>query len=186
MEMNKKIIIEGEKVHHVGCRPFLIARARRLRIPNYEAENVEEEGKQRVVVSVGGDEKQVQEFVEFAKENYPKEARVGRVWEAEPPEYVMPIDEYDKVLAAEQRNTIVQAGLGMVEMQKQTVEIQKITIGNQEKMLQKQDQMREDMNRNFSTLDTKYGALSEKIESMDNTLKELTKAILALATSKSS
>jgi len=135
-KMNKKIIIEGEKVHRVGYRPFLMAKARRLGIPNYESDNVEEAGKQRVIVSVGGDGKQVQDFVEFVKdiENRPPKAKVSRTWEAEPPEYVMPIGEYDKVLAADQRNTIVQAGLGMIE-------IQQTTVGNQEKMLDKHDQM---------------------------------------------
>jgi len=177
--MNKKVIIEGEKVHYVGYRPFLLRKARELRVPNYDAKNVKENGKEIVEVSLGGEEKQVQDFMGFVKSNYPPEAKVSEVKDGEPPEYVMPIDEYQKILDSEQHNTMVQAGLGMIKMQE-------ITVGNQEKMLQKQDQMREDMNRNFSTLDTKYGALSEKIESMDNTLKELTKAILALATSKSS
>lgn len=49
------------------------------------------------------------------------------------------------------------------------------------KSLEKQDQMREDMNQNFSTLRQDYGKISDKIDSMDQTLKELTKAILKLA-----
>jgi len=120
--MNKKIIIEGRNVHrvNVGYRPFLLRKARELGIPNYDAKNVKEECcLDRVVVSLGGEEKQVQEFVEFAEENRLK-AIVVDVREAEPPEYIMPIDEYDKVLAAEQQNTVVQAGLEMIEMQKQT------------------------------------------------------------------
>jgi len=164
--MKMKIIIEGGKTHNVGYRPFLMAKARRLGIPNYESDNIEIDGKQRVIVLIGGDEKQVQKFVEFIKENYPKKAKVDRVWEAEPPERVMPIDEYDKVLAAEQRNTIVQAGLGMIEVQKQTIE--SINQGFAE------------TKQEFNKMDTKYDKISEKMDSIDNTLRELTKAILAL------
>jgi acylphosphatase len=123
MNKIKGIIIEGERVHYVGYRPFLLAKARRLGIPNYEADNVEVGGKQRVIVSVGGEEKQVLEFVGFAEENYPRRAEVGRVCDdPNPPERVMPIDEYQKVLDSEQHNTMVQAGLKMIDMQKQTVE----------------------------------------------------------------
>ncbi len=166
----KKIIIEGEKVHNVGYRPFLLAKARKLGIPNYEADNVEEEGKQKVIVSVGGERKQAQDFVEFAKENYPKKAKVSRIWEdPNPPERVMSMNEYDKQLAAEQQNTVVQSGLGMLDMQKEA-------LGDQRKMLGKQDQMREDMNQNFTTLREYYGRISqtmEKIlEGMDNTSKK--------------
>jgi len=213
--MNKKIIIEGEKVHRVGYRPFLMAKARRLGIPNYESDNVEEAGKQRVIVSVGGDGKQVQDFVEFVKdiENRPPKAKVSRTWEAEPPEYVMPIGEYDKVLAADQRNTIVQAGLGMIE-------IQQTTVGNQEKMLDKHDQMLgmqkqtieeiktvgvkvdnvatkvdnvadkidsgfEKTDQDFTVLRSDYGKISGTMEKINDNLEKLTKAIITLVAKKS-
>jgi len=203
IRMNKKVIIEGEKVHHVGYRPFLIAKARRLGIPNYESDNVEVDGKQRVIVSVGGDEKQVQEFVEFAKETYPKNAKVSRVWEAEPPESVMLIDEYQKVLDTEQHDTMVQAGLGMLGKQDQMIEMQKITVGNQEKMLGKQDQMlekqdktievfggkidnlTEETKQDFTNLRQDYGKIYQIMEKINENLEKLTKAILALAEKKS-
>jgi len=62
-------------------RPFLLRKARGLRILNYEAENIEEDEKQKIIVSLSGEAKQVQEFVEFAKEDYPKNAKVSRVFE---------------------------------------------------------------------------------------------------------
>lgn len=193
-EMNKKrIIIEGEKVHYVGYRPFLLKKARMLGIPNYEADNVEEHGKQKVIVSVCGEEKQVQEFVNFAKENYPKKANVSRAWEdPNPPERVMPIDEYQKVLDSEQHNTMVQAGLMMIDMQKQTIEVlggkidsvgmkvdtvgEKVdTVGN------KVDALREETKQDFNRMDTKYDKVSNKLDKIDKTLDKLTKAILKLA-----
>ena len=60
--------------------------------------------------------------------------KIEYVWEdPKPPERVMLVDEYDKVLAAEQQNTMVQSGLVMIDMQKEALK-------NQRKMLEKQDQ----------------------------------------------
>jgi len=43
--------------------------------------------------------------------------KIEYVWEdPKPPERVMLVDEYDKVLAAEQQNTVVQSGLVMIDM----------------------------------------------------------------------
>ena len=129
---NKRIIIEGEKVHDVGYRPFLLAKARRLRIPNYDAENLVENGMQKIAVSLEGEEKRVQEFVKFVKENYPENVKVLRVREAEPQKDVIPIGEYAGILAAEQQNTVIQSGLGMLGKQNVSIDMQK-------KMLDKQD-----------------------------------------------
>ena len=186
----KKIIIEGKGVHSVGYRPFLFVKAKRLRIPNYEAENILEDGIQKVIVSVGGEEKQIQRFLEFVKEKYPLEAEVSRVSEAEPPREVMSIDEYDKILAAEQQGKIVQAGLGMINMQEQALGKHDQTIGLQEQMLTKQDQTTESINKgfaetkqDFNQMDVKYDKVSEKMDSIDKTFQKLTAAILKLAES---
>ncbi|MEA3254946.1 MAG: acylphosphatase [Candidatus Altiarchaeota archaeon] len=172
MDQIKKIIIEGEKVHNVGYRPFLLRKARGLGIQNYDADNVVEDGQQRVVVSLGGDENQVRGFVAFVKENYPSKAKVSNVREVEPPERVMSIDEYDKVLAAEQQNTVVQAGLVMIDMQKDA-------LGNQRKMLDKQDEtigaidkLDVNVNRRFDHLDVKYGKIAEHMEKILEEMKE--------------
>ena len=162
MDQTKRVIIEGEKVHNVGYRPFLLWKVRELGIPNHDARNVKENGMERVVVSVGGEGKSVQVFVEFVKENCPEKAKVSRVLEAEPPERVMPVDEYQKVLDSEQHNTLIQAGLMMIDMQKQAVE--SINKGFSE------------TKHDFITLRDDYGKIShtmEKIlESMDNTSKK--------------
>lgn len=165
--IKKKILIKGKKVHGVGYRPFLLAKARRLGIPNYDAENIVRDGQQTVMVSLAADEKKIQDFVDFTRKNYPPKAMVLEVVEATPPEKVLLIDEYDKILSAEQQNTIVQVGLGMQD---------------------KQGGMHDDMVSKFDTLRDDYGRISETMNSMDKTLKEvsenltlLTKAILNLA-----
>ena len=173
MRQIKRIIIEGEKVHNVGYRPFLLWKVREIGISNHDARNVKENGMERVVVSVGGEEKQIQEFVKFVKENYPEKARVSRVWEdPKPPERVMLVDEYDKVLAAEQQNTVVQSGLVMIDMQKEALK-------NQRKMLEKQDQtigaidkLDVNVNMRFDNLDVKYGKIAENMEKILEEMKE--------------
>jgi len=208
-KMNKKIIIGGEKVHHVGyianqeiCnksqteglsfRPLLMAKARRLKIPNYESDNVKEGGKQKVIVSFGGEEKQVQEFAEFIKGNYPPEAKVLDVKEAEPPESVMPIDEYQKILDTEQHDTMVQAGLGMIKMQGKTIEMQKQTIDEVKTVGEKIDigfektdqdfkELRQDYGEIYQTMEKILGQMTQQQKDFTDAINGLTKAILTLA-----
>jgi len=194
MRQIKRIIIEGEKVHNVGYRPFLLWKVREIGISNYDARNVKENGMERVVVSVGGEEKQIQEFVKFVKENYPEKARVSRIWEdPKPPERVMLVDEYDKVLAAEQQNTVVQSGLVMIDMQKEALRNQRKMLDKQDQMLEKQDKMLEkqdqmldkqdqtigaidkldvNVNMRFDNLDVKYGKIAENMEKILEEMKE--------------
>ena len=158
--INKRIIIEGEKVHNVGYRPFLLSKAWELNIPNYFARNIkEEDGVEQVEVYLGGDEEQVQEFIEFIKNNYPPKANVSGVREAEPPGRIMQIDKYDRVLSAEQRNTMVQTGLIMIGKQDQMLGKQDQALGKQDRMIGKQDEtqkaienMHSDVNNNFQDL----------------------------------
>lgn len=178
MNQIKKIIIEGKKVHNVGYRPFLLRKARNLGIRNYDADNLIEEGQQKIMISFKGDENQLKEFEEFVRMNHPPNAKVSDVRDVEPPDQVMSIDEYDKVLAAEQQNKIVQTGLSMLGKQDQMLDKQDQTI---EVLGDKIDHGFEKMNQNFNKMDVKYDKVSDKMDSIDNTLKELTKAILKLA-----
>ena len=46
--MEKMLTVEGEMIHHVGYRPFLLTEAlKRKKITNFEAENILEDGKQK-------------------------------------------------------------------------------------------------------------------------------------------
>ena len=144
--MKKKILITGGKVHDVGYRLFLMREVRKLGIPNHYAENVTAGGKQIVEVFIGGDEKQYTAFVNFIKENYPPKAKVSEVKEtSEIPDRVMPVDEYDKLLSAEQQDTIVQSGLELLDKQDQA-------LGKQDKMLDKQDKMLEKQDKTLNVL----------------------------------
>jgi len=149
--MDKRIIIEGGKVHGVGFRPLLLGKARRLGLARYEAENAWEKGKEVVDVSFGGDEKAVREFAEFCKRNHPAEAQVSTVREAEPPERILPIDEYDRILASEQQNTMVRTGLAMVGLQKHMMGTQDKMMSTQDKMMGTQEEMKNTQDKMMGT-----------------------------------
>jgi len=182
MRMNKRLIIEGKKVHYVGYRPFLLSKAMKLGIQKFEAENIVEDKKQKIIVSVSGEEKQIMEFVKCIRANYPPQARVSKVVEDTiSPERVMRIEDYNRILAAEQRNTIVQAGLGMLDKQDQMLDKQDQMLDKQDqtiniikqgngKILEKQDctikaieKLDADMNQKFDSLDNKYGEISKNL-----------------------
>lgn len=185
---NKRIVIEGEKIHNVGYRPFLLRKARELGIPNYDANNIVEDGKQKVVVSLSGEEKQFREFLEFVKENYPLKARVSSVKEMEPPERVMSVDEYDKILAAEQQNTIVQTGLTMLDKQDQMLDKQDQTIHEVKTVGEKMDNVAGKLdnfagetNQNFQTMKTDYGKISQDLAKAVQSINRIAESIEKLA-----
>ena len=142
-KISKKIIIEGEMIHSVGYRPFLLARALRLRIPNFDAENIKENGMKKLVVSVIGEEGQISEFENFAKDNKPENAKVSKVTIEEGISGVMKIEEYRKLFNSEQLNKIVQGGLQISD---------KIAA------------LRNDTNQNFGKMDDNFKDLDRKYE----------------------
>ena len=167
--INKRIIIEGEKVHNVGYRPFLLSKAWERNIPNYFARNIkEEDGVEQVEVYLGGDEEQVQEFIEFIKNNYPPKANVSGVREAEPPGRIMQIDKYDRVLSAEQRNTMVQTGL--------------IMIGKQDQMIGKQDQMIDKQDETQKAIENMHSDVNNNFQDLNGSVKEVKGSVNGLTT----
>ncbi|MBU4189693.1 MAG: acylphosphatase [Candidatus Thermoplasmatota archaeon] len=189
MMLNKRIVIEGEKVHNVGYRPFLLSKAWELNVPNYFARNIkEEDGVEQVEVYLGGDEEQVQEFIEFIKNNYPPKAKVSGVREGEPPGRVMQIDKYDRVLSAEQQNTVVQTGLIMLDKQDQTIQEVK-TVGKKvdnvadkvDNVSDKIDNFAGETNQNFQTMKTDYGKISQDLATAVQSINRIAESIEKLA-----
>ena len=145
MTVKKRILIKGKKVHNVGYRPLLMEKAQELKILNFHAKNVKdkEDGKQVVDVRVGGEGGRIDNFLKFVHENLPEQAEVENIT-AEEKEYeedIMTLDEFSRVFSASQLSKIAQAGLGMIEMQKQTIEMQKQALGKHDQTLEKQDAM---------------------------------------------
>ena len=181
--INKRIIIEGEKVHNVGYRPFLLSKAWELNIPNYFARNIkEEDGVEQVEVYLGGDEEQVQEFIEFIKNNYPPKANVSGVREAEPPGRIMQIDKYDRVLSAEQRNTMVQTGLIMIGKQDQMICKQDQMIDKQDQMIGKQDQMIDKQDETQKAIENMHSDVNNNFQDLNGSVKEVKGSVNGLTT----
>ena len=181
--INKRIIIEGEKVHNVGYRPFLLSKAWELNIPNYFARNIkEEDGVEQVEVYLGGDEEQVQEFIEFIKNNNPPKANVSGVREAEPPGRIMQIDKYDRVLSAEQRNTMVQTGLIMIGKQDQMIGKQDQMIDKQDQMIGKQDQMIDKQDETQKAIENMHSDVNNNFQDLNGSVKEVKGSVNGLTT----
>lgn len=144
------VTIKGDKVQNVGYRPFLLEKAVRLKIKNFDAVNVESEKddeKQTLIIYVSGEDKQISEFVEFTKseKGRPKKAKVDSV--IPDIEYVISIEEYRNILSAEQQSKTVQGGL---------------LIG------EKIDLLRTETAENFEKMDTKYKLISEGMFTLAN------------------
>ncbi len=159
MAVKKRLIIKGGKVHSVGYRPFLMEKAQELKIPYFHATNVKdkEDGKQVVDVRVGGEEGKIDKFMKFAHENLPELAEVESITveEKEYEEDIMTLKEFSSVFSALQLSKIVQAGLGMIEMQRQT-------LGKQDQTLEKQDQTIAIIKSGNEVLATKQDQMLEK------------------------
>jgi len=185
--MKKKILIKGRIVHDVGYRLLLMNSAEDLRIENFDAKNVKEDGKQvvRVLVESSGDN--VNKFLGFVedKENRPERAKVDSVDVVGYDGYVRPLESFRLGFMAYQQQKFANAGVGLL---KEVKEFRKESCGKQGQMLEKQDQtivsinrLDDDTTQNFNRMNVKYDKVSEKMDAIDDTLKELTKAILKLA-----
>ena len=172
--IKKRINIEGEKVRNVGYRPFLLAKALRLKIPNFDAENIEENGTNKLVVSIMGEEEQISEFEKFVKDNFPKKAKVSRVSIVECTSDVISIEEYRKLLNSEQFNNIIQGGLELREVTGDVgSKVDNLIIG-----------MHDDfgkMNNKYDKVSQKMESIDSRMESIDNSIKELAKAMRMFA-----
>jgi acylphosphatase len=168
--MDKSVVIIGSRVHGVGFRPFLLARARKLDLVRFEAENVFLEGRQALSVSFGGDERDVAEFLEFCKKSHPHDAEVSGVSETIAPIRVLSIDAYDKILAAEQQSTMVRSGLTMIGLQKQMMGTQDKMLGLQEKSMGTQDKMLGLQEKSMGTQDKMLGLQEKMLGMQEKTL----------------
>ncbi len=76
--MKKKITIKGKKVHDVGYRLFLMDVADEFEIENFDAKNLEEDGKEVVTVKIESSEENRNNFINFVKTNFPEHAEVDK------------------------------------------------------------------------------------------------------------
>ena len=139
------ITIKGERVQGIGYRPFLLEKAVRLKINNFDAVNIEpEKGDeiQTLIIYISGEDKQISEFTTFIKseKGRPRKARVDSVMTETYLDDVISIGEYRNILSVEQQSKTVQGGLLLNEKMDIMIGRQDIMIGKQDIMIGKQEE----------------------------------------------
>ncbi|MCK5699174.1 MAG: acylphosphatase [Candidatus Aenigmarchaeota archaeon] len=155
--IKKKLVIEGEKVHDVGYRLFLMDLADDFLLPCFSAKNKVKEGRQQVVALVGGEERKVETFIASAKKEFPPNAKVGNVCVSGYEGDIRTIESFSRSFSTSQLSKIANAGVFMLGKQDQTVSIiregnekvpKEIRTGN-EKVTGKLDRIHTDLSVNL-------------------------------------
>ena len=77
--MKYKITIEGQKVHDVGYRPFLISLADGFDIQRFAVKNAVVEDEQVVIAKIEAEETQFSEFMDAVRVERPQKAEVSNI-----------------------------------------------------------------------------------------------------------
>ena len=163
MEMKaKKIVIKG-KVHDVGYRLFLLSEAESGFVEKFDARNVLINGKQHLIVLVGGVEEKINRFVEFAESNYPPEASVESVVVKDYEEEVRSIDSFRQSFMVFQLTKMAQAGVGM--------------LGKQDTMLGKMDAMLGKQDETIKVIKEESGKTREVVEKVREEVERTREAV---------
>lgn len=124
----KKIIIKGRKVQNIGYRPFLLDVADSELLPYFNAKNnkeVDKDGNEIVEVFVGGPEGQVDNFIEFIKDenNRPENADVEsvKVVDEDYKGNIRTTESFSRWLSNNQLYKMVAIGSTMLEKQDETI-----------------------------------------------------------------
>ncbi|GFO96025.1 hypothetical protein ig2599ANME_0209 [groundwater metagenome] len=196
MDVKKKIIITGQKVHDIGYRPFLLGIAESLGIESFFADNTFVNKKQAVYALVDSSEEKVEAFVEIASSKFPEKSDVEKVDVEGYSGNVSKIESYYRYLTAMQLSKIAAYGGKMLEKQDKMLEKQDTTIHILERIEDKHDRsvqlletIKEDTSDMRSTLsrtesdikDTKFSLsafIEEKYQKLEVEIAEI-KATLA-------
>ncbi len=132
----RKIVIKGPRVHDVGYRALLLEEAEFSSILNFSARNIKNKT-EIVEVLVGGDEEKVEAFVEFARNNFPADAKVTDVSVEAYEEDIRTIKDYSRAFSSSQLSKIATTGLTLLKttqgMSEKQAEHIAITQGMSEK-----------------------------------------------------
>ena len=130
--MKKKILITGSKVHDVGYRLFLRDIAESFEFENFYAVNAKKDKKQIVKIYLEHSERNVMDFFNEVKQNFPAAAHVDSVDMEEYDGQVKTLISFRSAFMTYQLSKIANTGVGMLDKQDQA-------LGKQDKMLEKQD-----------------------------------------------
>ncbi|MDK2876321.1 MAG: hypothetical protein PWQ22_731 [Archaeoglobaceae archaeon] len=167
--MAYKITIKG-KVHDVGYRLFLLEEADSLFIPCFDARNVKINGKEALIVLVDGEKEQLEQFLEFVKNNRPEMAIVEEISVEEFRGRVRDIEKFRASFNTAQLSKIVQVGVKMLEKQDKMLEKQDKMLEKQDTMLSKMDLMLEKQDLMLEKQDTMLGKMDLMLEKQEETI----------------
>ena len=171
MDVKKKILIKGEKVHDVGYRLLLTNLADDLGIENFNAKNIKEEGRQAVRVLVGSSSGNVNKFFNLVKEaeNFPEHAKVdpGSITIEDYDGYVGKLDSFRMRFVTDQQYKIASTGVGLLKVQEGMLtemkglrSTQEGTLDEMKGLKSEMHEFRTDTKEDFNTINTKYDAMS--------------------------
>jgi acylphosphatase len=132
MDIKKKIIISGQKVHDVGYRPYLLGIAESIEIERFFVDNIFSDEKQVVYALINSSEENVDSFIEIASSKFPEKSIVEKVEVEVYNGNVMKIESFYRYLTAMQLSKIANYGGKMLDKQDKMLD-------KQDKMLDKQD-----------------------------------------------
>ncbi len=159
MDVKKKIIITGQKVHDIGYRPFLLGIAESFEIERFFADNTFIDQKQAVYTLIESSEEKVEAFVEIASSKFPEKNDVEKVDVEDYSGTVMRIDSYYRYLTAMQLSKIAAYGGRMLD--------------KQDKMLDKQDSLIKITEKGFTDMKTGFVEVREEIRSVRDDFREM-------------
>jgi len=137
MDIKKKIIIKGQRVHDVGYRPYLLGIAESMEIERFFAKNILMDEKQVVHAMVDSSEEKIKAFIDIVSSEYPEKSVVESIEMEDFIGNVMKIESYYRYLTAMQLSKIATYGGKMLEKQDLNIEITKNGFND---MLTKQDE----------------------------------------------
>ncbi len=173
--MGKKITITG-KVHNVGYRLFLLEEADALFIPYFDARYIKVDDKEVLVILVDGDDREINEFIEFVKNKRPEGAFVEEIKIEEYSGRIREIERFRSIFDTSQLSKIVQVGINMLEKQDKTIDILSSVKEDTSQMLEKQDKsigeirdLRKDL-REY--MDKRLSKIERELNGIKTALKE--------------
>lgn len=166
--MKRRVVIKGDKVQDVGYRLFLLEVAESLGLRGFQARNVEN----YVEFLVEGEEKQVAEFIKFAKTNYPEFAKVEAVVDEGYDGNVMSIEGFYRSFSLNQLVKIVNTGISMLGNQDKMLGKQDLMLEKQDLMLEKQDKMLDKQDKMLEKQDKMLEKQDKMLEKQDLMLEK--------------
>jgi acylphosphatase len=166
MDIKKKMIISGQKVHDIGYRPYLLGIAESMEIERFFVDNIFSDEKQIVYALINSSEENVYSFIEIASSKFPEKSIVEKVEVEEYKGNVMKIESFYRYLTAMQLSKIANYGGKMLDKQDKLLD-------KQDKLLDKQDFHIEVTRNGFNDLKDEMKEIKDEIKEVKVGIKDM-------------